>query len=251
MIKTFQLYGGDVELIFSPSGVRYTVKVDGRTFKPQGVTSLCREDNGALLGWAVKCAGEKAKEFGLTDEQVQEIKSAHIKERDAKAAYGTAVHAACAASLELMAGVVEEADVRDTAEFIHTLDHGAVVTSFLKLLADNGLSVTEVERPIYSRKYNYAGTFDLLLRDRTGNNILADIKTGNHISDAWKQIAGYAMAYNEEFPDVVINSYAVLHLKGKKFRWEEHTADQLVSDMAAFKASMFLNQYNQKIHNVG
>lgn len=59
--------------------------------------------------------------------------------------------------------------------------------------------VVELEKKIYSKKYNYAGTLDLVLQDKKGNLILADIKTSNHISfDYTLQLNAYKEAYEEE-----------------------------------------------------
>jgi hypothetical protein len=59
--------------------------------------------------------------------------------------------------------------------------------------------VVELEKKIFSKKYNYAGTLDLVLKDKKGNLILADIKTSNHISfDYTLQLNAYKNAYEEE-----------------------------------------------------
>ncbi len=59
--------------------------------------------------------------------------------------------------------------------------------------------VVELEKKIYSKKYNYAGTLDLILKDKKGNLVLADIKTSNHISfDYTLQLNAYKEAYQEE-----------------------------------------------------
>jgi hypothetical protein len=59
--------------------------------------------------------------------------------------------------------------------------------------------VVELEKKVFSKKYNYAGTLDLVLKDKNGNLILADIKTSNHISfDYTLQLNAYKQAYEEE-----------------------------------------------------
>ena len=59
--------------------------------------------------------------------------------------------------------------------------------------------VVELEKKIFSKKYNYAGTLDLILKDKKGNLVLADIKTSNHISfDYALQLNAYRKAYEEE-----------------------------------------------------
>ena len=59
--------------------------------------------------------------------------------------------------------------------------------------------VVELEKKIFSKKYNYAGTLDLILKDRKGKLVLADIKTSNSISfDYALQLNAYRQAYEEE-----------------------------------------------------
>jgi hypothetical protein len=59
--------------------------------------------------------------------------------------------------------------------------------------------VVELEKKIFSKKYNYAGTLDLVLKDKQGNLVLADIKTSNSVSfDYALQLNAYRQAYEEE-----------------------------------------------------
>jgi len=59
--------------------------------------------------------------------------------------------------------------------------------------------VVELEKKIFSKKYNYAGTLDLILKNKKGELVLGDIKTSNHISfDYTLQLNAYKEAYEEE-----------------------------------------------------
>ncbi len=59
--------------------------------------------------------------------------------------------------------------------------------------------VVEIEKKIFSKKYNYAGTLDLILKDKKGNLVLGDIKTSNFITfDYTLQLNAYKYAYEEE-----------------------------------------------------
>ena len=59
--------------------------------------------------------------------------------------------------------------------------------------------VVELEKKIFSKKYNYAGTLDLILKNKKGELVLGDIKTSNHISfDYTLQLNAYKYAYEEE-----------------------------------------------------
>ena len=68
----------------------------------------------------------------------------------------------------------------------------------------------EIEKKIYSQKYNYAGTLDLVVKDKKGNLVLIDIKTSNHISfDYYLQLNAYRYAYEEETRQKIKSSYVV------------------------------------------
>jgi hypothetical protein len=70
--------------------------------------------------------------------------------------------------------------------------------------------VVELEKKIYSKKYNYAGTLDLVVKDKKGNLVLMDIKTSNFISfDYFLQLNAYKFAYEEETKSKVSKSFIV------------------------------------------
>lgn len=68
----------------------------------------------------------------------------------------------------------------------------------------------EIEKKIYSQKYNYAGTLDLVVKDKKKNLVLIDIKTSNHISfDYYLQLNAYRFAYEEETGQKIKSSFVV------------------------------------------
>ena len=70
--------------------------------------------------------------------------------------------------------------------------------------------VVELEKKIYSKKYNYAGTLDLVVKDKKGNLVLMDIKTSNFITfDYFLQLNAYKFAYEEETGSKVSKSFIV------------------------------------------
>ena len=71
-------------------------------------------------------------------------------------------------------------------------------------------AVVELEKKIYSKKYNYAGTLDLVVKDKKGNLVLMDIKTSNFITfDYFLQLNAYKFAYEEETGSKVSKSFIV------------------------------------------
>ena len=70
---------------------------------------------------------------------------------------------------------------------------------FVKWWEKSGYEVVELEKKIYSSKWDYAGTLDLIVKDEKGSLVLIDIKTSNSISfDYYLQLNAYKVAYEEE-----------------------------------------------------
>ena len=70
---------------------------------------------------------------------------------------------------------------------------------FVKWWEKSRYEVVELEKKIYSSKWDYAGTLDLIVKDEKGSLVLIDIKTSNSISfDYYLQLNAYKVAYEEE-----------------------------------------------------
>jgi hypothetical protein len=91
--------------------------------------------------------------------------------------------------------------------------------AYVKWFNASGLDVTESERMLYSRMYNYAGTVDRVYKRPDGGLILGDFKTSNLSRKCptgvresyWSQLGAYMKAYAEEFgvefvDSVIVNS---------------------------------------------
>ena len=56
-----------------------------------------------------------------------------------------------------------------------------------------------IEKKLYSEKYHYAGTLDLVVKDKKEKLVLIDIKTSNQVSfDYLLQLNAYKVAFEEE-----------------------------------------------------
>ena len=85
-----------------------------------------------------------------------------------------------------------------------------MLESFLDWWNKQGYEVVEIEKKIYCKKYNYAGTLDLVVKDKEGNLVLIDIKTSNHITfDYFLQLNAYRFAYEEETKSKISKSFIV------------------------------------------
>lgn len=85
------------------------------------------------------------------------------------------------------------------------------VEAFLAWEDSHDVQYLHTERYIYSIKYNFVGTLDIIARvdDRL---TLADLKTSKAVYDEYKlQLGGYDIGFNEEF-DETIDQRLILHI---------------------------------------
>jgi hypothetical protein len=88
---------------------------------------------------------------------------------------------------------------------------------FLKWWENQEYEPIEIEKKLYCKKYNYAGTLDLVVKDKEGNLVLIDIKTSNQISfDYYLQLNAYWFAYEEETKQKISKALVVRLPKSDK-----------------------------------
>ncbi|HEC64616.1 hypothetical protein LCGC14_2779260 [marine sediment metagenome] len=160
---------------------------------------------------------------------------------------GTAVHS-----------IVEH--YKHTREYIETIPdkYQGYAKAFYNWVKDNDIEIMEHERTVWSQKYKYAGTLDMLVKNKqSGRIFIIDVKTGKDIyPESFLQLSAYEQGLKEE--NIEIDSLAVLLLKedGKsKFAEGE-------SDLEAFLAAKRLwewrnpelmeivNIYNKQVKEV-
>ncbi len=99
----------------------------------------------------------------------------------------------------------------------------------------------------------YAGTFDLLARDRDGKTVLADVKTGKGVyREAILQLAGYGMAPlvaratdEKAYPMPQVDRYVVLHVTTSGVRPIELSVGS--ADQMAFLSCLDLYQWTKSV----
>lgn len=159
--------------------------------KVPGVTTLIGKGfpKTALVNWAAKTVAEKAvDEWDVLaemtpTERLRELEKAHNAVRDSAALRGTRVHTLAHALTE-----GEEVEVPD--------ELAGHVESCVRFLDEWEVEPLVVERPVFSRKYKYGGSPDLIARVRGGRTWLFDWKTNSKgpYGDMAFQLAGYRFA---------------------------------------------------------
>lgn len=199
MIETTSLYNGEIVCEFDPVRHSYTIVNKGRRYKVPSVTRITSvlDKSGPLVNWAINntlevCKGAIAPgtEYAeaYLDAVWQAAKDASKTLKGDAAKRGKGVHQAIEDSLK-------GRETGTEAPFQGAVDW----------LASTKLETRDdlLERRIYSRRWRYSGTLDLLAIDpASGGLVLVDWKTSKSIYPEYRlQTAAYVAAYEEEFPD--------------------------------------------------
>lgn len=248
-IEKSKLYNGEVELIFDPAKHHYTV--NGQTV--YGITTILSVINKpALIYWATGKASEKFKELikpGVSYDEVQimqiaeKIKNAHREHSDQAKLIGTMVHEHIEKIvMAIIAG--EKIPERPQSEVMNKC-----IDAFAKWTKENKVEFLEHERKVYSKKYNYAGTLDLLAKV-DGKLSLIDIKTSTGIYDEYFfQTAAYSQALLEEMGNKIERNYILRVDKlGKGFEVAECGNGDIDLNFKQFEAchTLYLNQVKRQ-----
>jgi hypothetical protein len=194
------LYNGKYNLVHNPTArgraPRYLVN---GTAKPKGVTTILGQTlNKDLMQWAVDCMKEylEAKLPLVTGEDLKEGTREYTRRRDSGGATGTEAHAIVEVFLKTgkhpnMESVSKEAANAYSA-FVDWFDAFEPV-------------IVNVEEVIYSEEFDYAGTYDAMMKIN-GKVYLTDLKTTNASRKApngvyaehFIQLGAYAAAHEEQ-----------------------------------------------------
>jgi hypothetical protein len=204
------LYDGTVRLRFGENRHVYDVSIKQLPPLPEwsepvrvpSVTAILGAvgSEGALVRWAANCAasfvaGRLKPGMVLTQQDIDELvggaRTAHAYELDDAARVGTAVHdwirryiaADMPESFDLPEGLRARAACEAAKSWISEVRYWPLLT----------------ETCIYSRKYGYAGTLDVVgMASAKGVASIVDWKTGKRIYPKHRmQTAAYAKAYSE------------------------------------------------------
>lgn len=122
--------------------------------------------------------------------------------------------------------------------------------AFQKWVADNKVEVVEHERTVFSNKYGYAGTLDLLVKINNSDRLtLIDVKTGKDIyNEAHLQVSAYRQALLED--GVELQGSAILLLQEDGTYKYEVGKDKLSGFLACKTLWESLNEELMKKANI-
>lgn len=191
--------------------------VDGTGQRLPGVTTILSEGmpKPALVGWGIKTTAEYAVNHWdeLAEAEISErlstLKGAPYADRDAAARRGTEVH-----------GLAEQ--LVSGAEIDVPTELAGHVAAYVRFLDEWDVQPILTESVVYSLRYGYAGSLDLVADFRDGKRRLCDVKTtrsGVYGETAY-QLAAYRFA--EKYLDaegnpqdmLEVDECAVIHVRG-------------------------------------
>ena len=191
------LYGGRIHVVHNPDarGRQPRYLINGE-IKPKGVTTIMGQTLFKnLMQWAVdSCVNFLRDKLPvITEEDLLAGAKAHTTLRDKGASTGSEAHA------------MVEQFLKDEQVQKGSKEATAAYLAFVKWFEEKQPEILGVEEVIYSEKYNYAGTYDCMLRI-DGVTYLCDLKTTNPSRDAPKgvyaenfiQLGAYALAHTEQ-----------------------------------------------------
>lgn len=189
------------KLKFNKAQHKYTIEGKPLT----GVTTILGIINKpALLGWSCGEAVNYIKEnspiigemYQVSEKVLNKAKTAYTLKRDAAGLTGTEIHLQIEEYLKTGKSSL-------SPQFL----------SFQTWFNSKQYEVVECEKQLYSEKYWFAGTVDMILKDKEGKLWIADIKTSKGIYNSYiYQMGGYEIAYCEENPGSVIEGYIIIHI---------------------------------------
>ena len=94
-----------------------------------------------------------------------------------------------------------------------TVEMRKAIESGVVWFESNPVNVLATEVKLYSEKYDFAGTCDIVF-EKEGKIYLVDTKTSNQLDENVNlQLTAYKMLWDDIYPDSKINKIAVLHCK--------------------------------------
>lgn len=215
IIKT--LYGGEINIEFFPDSHRY--KMQGQKNYLVSVTAATGiiDKSRVLIMWALGLTGnhlrryfEESKHTEYTAEEllpiIDEALKQHEIKKQAAADTGSLVHAFAESFARYKLGQGEQPVIDENWE--ENVGNG--VMAFLDWFNENKVEFIETEKFLYSKKYDYVGTTDVVAKVND-EIVIIDYKTSKGIySEQYYQLAAYWGAYEEE-TKLQLNRGAILH----------------------------------------
>mgnify|MGYP003646295681 CR=1 FL=1 len=140
---------------------------------------------------------------------------------------------------------------RSAESFVIGPEYAHIAEGFKMWLQDSGMTVVATEIMVWHSFYEYAGTIDLVCRNKDGMLAVVDIKTGGIYNEAAMQLAAYAKALQHLTGEEVAEVWALRLPRergkdsGDQF-YEAHQLDDVPYWLDTFMAAHLLTPLVEK-----
>ena len=238
MVTKNLLYNETVQIDFNNFNHSYS-KNGEKLASVTGITGAISKP--ALIGWAVgECIDYLSGKIkpGISFDEVElvglfnEARKAHTRSKDKSADIGTLVHLWVR---DYIKG--EKPEMPINPQLLTSIN------SFLDWEKKHKVKFLSSEQVVYSKKYNYCGTFDNnAIVD--GELTLIDMKTSSGVYDEmFAQLAGYEQARIEEFPEEEYKKQGILWIsRNGEFDFVESKFPEVALQMFLGAREIFIAQ---------
>lgn len=253
-----KLYGGEIqiEVVEYPTYHLYR-KLGTKQFliSPSSAAGIVDKSR-VLIGWAVRTdfdflrerLGSLQRDSVSRDElypMLVEAAGAHEIKKTKAADSGTEIHDFCERFAKSKMGL---GDVPDMKQYENNEPVLNGIQGFLDWFNANKVEFVEIERVVYSKKYDFAGRFDLIAKV-DGKLMLLDYKTGKGVYDeSGLQLAAYRLAWEEE-NGKQLDGHGILHLDKETagFEYLPYTPEEYARDLVGFLAALQLKKWQKAV----
>ena len=237
--KEIKIING-TEIAFYPAS--HQRRVNGKQIPTVSTISGMIDKSNQLLIWSERLARTFLKNFlgkELTEEVIEQAVMQYKIIKEERGDSGTDVHDLCERFAKAVMNNTEKPIVNETTP--QPVINGYM--AFLKWYNENDVEFIESERDVYSKEYNYVGTFDVLMKVN-GIITLGDFKTGSNVyPEYFVQLSGYKQAYDEENTGIKIEHLMVLHFNKDTGDFDIKTKHEKEIDVKHFNALLEIKRF--------
>ena len=228
-----------VEITFYPDSHQY--RINGKRITSVTTVLGLVDKSRQLLKWSENLTREFLLlhlEQKLTGYIIESAVTQYSQKRDEAGDVGKSIHKLCEQFIEAVLFDKEKPLI--TSELSEQVLNG--YNAFLDWYNSNNVEFILSERIVYSKKHNYIGTFDVLMKVN-GVLILGDFKTGKDIyPETWLQLGAYNQALNEE-KKYKVKEFMILHFNKENGEFAVHTKKVNEVDINQFNNLLTLKRY--------
>lgn len=238
----FSLYNGEIQGVFDDEKHSYTI--DG--VKRDSVTTITSIlDKPFLKRWMLKVAADYVRKElqiaeSLSHELIDRVTKGLTKEADrikyVAAGLGTDAHDWISQHIKSQIGFYDPPG--PPSDIIKPS-----IEAFLERERRLQPKYIYSERIVFSRTHDFIGTLDILEETEFGRGIVDNKTSGGLYPEYYLQLAGYGIAYQEEFPNEKLDYHQPIRIDKKTGELEEGKLNPITRFQDEFLAARMLQRF--------